>query len=1229
MTKVKQLALSILIGLEKLLKIAINKVESALLKKDEILSLLPKDNIPKNDEYINTLKCILNKRDRIKNIAISGPYGSGKTSIIQSFKKHYPEFNYLDISLAYFTDEQIDEHGNIKKKILTTEQLEDSILKQIIHRVDKRKLPDSKFDRIRHLPGQSITLFITGIILWSWSFLGLFYPNLLSKINLIHEESWFKFIHSNEPLINLFRIIVFIIGNSIFLWKSIRFLNRINIKKLNLKNGNGSIEIDNGSEGSILNQYLDEIIYFFQKTKFNVVIFEDLDRFMNISIFSKLREINFLINQSSSIKHDVVFIYALKDDLFTNGERTKFFDYIIPIIPIINSSNSESKFCNYLETIEDVEFDDEFKELVSDLSLYVKEMRVLINILNEFDIIRKKLKREELKLCKLFAFVVYKNVYPSDFANLYSDQSIINKILASKKLWAKSLSQNKLEKIEKLRDQIQRKKDQTQQSTNELRMIYLCKFYELLHIQNRPIFNFNIEGETISKSEIIQSKNFNRFKDQTNIQFGYNPHDNNYKQNSGISFKQIEDNIDPEQSYADKEDLIKLNVDALTDEINKLNGQIEEIEQWNINEFMVEDSIKGEFKKLEIPPLLTYLLKNGYIDESYTSYISFFIEGGITKGDNDFIHSVKEQNPLPFNYKLTSPEAILKKIWPRDFKEYSSLNINLIDYLIEFDSNSNRKRFNILLKQLSDGESLHLSFINTYIEAGKYSGLFIRYLTPVFNDLWNMIFIRNEFPNRNKNLVFELMLEHCSTIDIVNQNANDSVRQYIIGKTDFLNYYEKSNLIDKVKNLIKLLNIKFKKLDPHKTNEHSLFDFIDKFNYYEINLSMIKYILEGYNAPLDNFELANYSCIKNSNTENLINYIDNNLDTYIENVHFRLDDSTNEELEFLEFLFNSESLINEHKFYLIKKCHSKCNLQQMPKTFWSALMEDNKVNATWKNLLLVTQEHKIYHKPIIKFLNNLKNMDCLLNSIPEVASDDYIGLFKSILTSNNLEDNIHKAYSEKLNVKITEEEKETINKVKAYNLIKNHRLVYSFEMYEGFKKGYDNDVHLKFIVEYIEDYISNYEDDILEVKDYIKLIDMLPNTAHKESFIEKIPNEIIQKSIELSDSIRDYYILKKVKTLSYDRFFTLADKNTDNNKLLKLFNLVIEGYNLRQINLLLNKLPKPWNTILMRRQIKIENTPLNAKTIESLTNKGIISSYKSNEKYIIGFIKISNIHSIF
>lgn len=60
---------------------------------------------------------------------------------------------------------------------------------------------------------------------------------------------------------------------------------------------------------------MDEILYFFEKTKYRVVFIEDLDRFNNTEIFVNLRELNEILNNYEVIKKcgKVTFVYAVRD----------------------------------------------------------------------------------------------------------------------------------------------------------------------------------------------------------------------------------------------------------------------------------------------------------------------------------------------------------------------------------------------------------------------------------------------------------------------------------------------------------------------------------------------------------------------------------------------------------------------------------------------------------------------------------------------------------------------------------------------------------------------------------------------------------------------------------------------------------------------------------------------------------------------------------------------------
>ena len=129
---------------------------------------------------------------------------------------------------------------------------------------------------------------------------------------------------------------------------------------------------------SFLNKNLDEIMYFFEATQYNVVVIEDLDRSENPEVFIKLREINELINKSNQIGRTVNFVYAIKDDMFQNETRTKFFDLMIPIIPYLSRHNSyaklKDKFSDFLSKIDSAE-KDRFERLLKVISKYVSDMR--------------------------------------------------------------------------------------------------------------------------------------------------------------------------------------------------------------------------------------------------------------------------------------------------------------------------------------------------------------------------------------------------------------------------------------------------------------------------------------------------------------------------------------------------------------------------------------------------------------------------------------------------------------------------------------------------------------------------------------------------------------------------------------------------------------------------------------------------------------------------------------
>ena len=66
--------------------------------------------------YEDAFQYIFAEND-IRNIAISGAYSSGKSSVIESYEKEHPDKKFLHLSLAHFQaldDEPVEETDTIK-----------------------------------------------------------------------------------------------------------------------------------------------------------------------------------------------------------------------------------------------------------------------------------------------------------------------------------------------------------------------------------------------------------------------------------------------------------------------------------------------------------------------------------------------------------------------------------------------------------------------------------------------------------------------------------------------------------------------------------------------------------------------------------------------------------------------------------------------------------------------------------------------------------------------------------------------------------------------------------------------------------------------------------------------------------------------------------------------------------------------------------------------------------
>ena len=376
---------------------------------------------------LKALQFAIDKNSEVTNVAITGNYGAGKSSIVESFERECTDKKFIHISLGQYDEIKSSEKNGLDKREINT--IEGKIINQLLHQIDPNKIRKSIFktlDTESQINPRNITLYLSLTIL-----LSLYLFNISSWSELVHNFSWLSW--TTKPIISLliliilFVLIVYGIYFLLKLQKDFGFIKKISLKAEKIET---DIEIfsNESSRVSYFDRYLDDVLYLFKQSEADVIVFEDIERFNDSRIFEKLKELNIIINRNRKANHKrkLVFFYLVKDDLFESQERTKFFDFIIPIVPVVTASNSHIKLNEILKEMgEDEYFDEVF---LLNVALYLDDMRLINNICNEY-LTYKETLDFEINPHKLFSLIVYKNIFPKDFSLLQRNQGDLLKKL--------------------------------------------------------------------------------------------------------------------------------------------------------------------------------------------------------------------------------------------------------------------------------------------------------------------------------------------------------------------------------------------------------------------------------------------------------------------------------------------------------------------------------------------------------------------------------------------------------------------------------------------------------------------------------------------------------------------------------------------------------------------------------------------------------------------------------
>lgn len=671
------------------------------------------------------------KEDDILNIAVTGPYGSGKSSILKTVKQEASkELSFLEISLATLetddslvdiTDKLGDDPKTLnykdreKSKEVLNRKIEYSILQQLVYRETLEQLPFSRLKKIRHLSNSFIRVVSCQILALLAFVTIVFFPSA-NILDLIY--SIFKVPATMQIAIRLVSFIMLVV----MVYEILKYLIR-NFGGMRLQHVNvGGNEINMNDEGSIFNRYLDEILYFFQCTDYNVVIIEDLDRFDNSKIFLKLRELNQLINNSKIVGRKIRFVYAVKDDIFKDASRSKFFDYITTVIPVITTSNSKDKLREALSDLGNAEEvkDDEIR----DIAFHIDDMRLLYNIANEYHQYSMRLNIDNehpLNCAKMLAIITIKNYHPHDFSQLHRRDGKLYKALCddTKRLYI----QLAIDSVIKEREEFWKKrKDEFEKSRHaslaELRLVYLMRIVSKInYVANCIVTDKKMNFIQVADSEEI----FNNIIKNGTLNYRY--YIGGYEQDETYKFKfpDIEKEVNNEYTYEERRAALLNGSEEIAKELSNLELEKKRVSSMKVKELLLKFKIYREpvFRNIELSAMEEDFIRNGLIAEDYFDYISYFYPGMTTLADHQLCRDMRLDRKPSYDAHIDNVDTFMLELPKSTFQYESVLNITLVDYLAEHFL-SEKDYYDLLIDLLL---SRHPSeFMVMYIEKGKYVG---------------------------------------------------------------------------------------------------------------------------------------------------------------------------------------------------------------------------------------------------------------------------------------------------------------------------------------------------------------------------------------------------------------------------------------------------------------------------------------------------------------------------
>jgi hypothetical protein len=750
----------------------------------KLRSLSPAYIPDQHKNYVEILKAELTKSgpDAPRNIALTGHYGSGKSSVLVETQRVLEKDDVKVINLSLpslgIGDGRIGTDGD--KALGKTNLIQKEIVKQLLYRRKPSDMPASRYSRLDtfHVGRAMGTAVGVGVAVTGFALLARM-PDKVRDALPPKAWAWVNdYLWGNlaVPIQWLSLLVVFVLTVLAALWVQRLLQQRIRVTELAA--GPTKVTLSDSSS-SYFDEYLDEIVYFFQTSKTAVVIFEDLDRFKDPHIFETLRELNMLLNNAEQTgTASIRFVYAIRDSIFEQldveavddedgrnatspdqGEtrrlmstnRTKFFDLVVPMVPFISHRTSRDLIRQELEVIAPKQ--QPGNAVVNIVGAHLTDMRLIKNICNEYEVFRRRILTDvglkELTADRLFSSIVYKNLYLADYEKIRDGTSLLDTLYHAYREWVAQQTASARSAERRARALLRRVDAIGSRSGNlgtRLQGVLLARSVQNVNTNNAQVV---AAGTTYSWSDISTEGFWREYLlDGGDLTVHYRP---GYQAET-LSFDKVQTLMGYPLSPDDWADEAKAEINR---EITEAVAGQRVVQHASMTAALAESdrlfSYGGADRSIadvaaelfDGADLVLDLMRAGLIDENFTLYITQFPGQAISASAMNFIIKAVQPDVMDIEYHFGTGEevdtddikAVLDAEAPRLLGGQSIYNIEVFDYLIAEDPH----KLDEPIRRLAANAASDREFIDAYVTSGKAAPALVQRLSGAWPGIFDYL----------------------------------------------------------------------------------------------------------------------------------------------------------------------------------------------------------------------------------------------------------------------------------------------------------------------------------------------------------------------------------------------------------------------------------------------------------------------------------------------------------